>query len=105
MQGTVEVRENALLSALNTFNASMTAAYTNRKTALVAAWGQADAKQRRKSVKAAWDTFKKAKKDAGKKWKESQKSAWKTFRTNVKSCNSASVSADVTVEIMGELSE
>ncbi len=101
----METRETALISAWGTFNTNMVAAYTSRKSALVAAWGQTDAKQRRKAVKAAWDSFKKSKKVAVKGWDDTRKSAWKTFRNTVKACNSSSVSADVTVEIMGELSE
>lgn len=97
VQGHVATRESALATAWASFNTKITNAYAKRKTDLNAAWGTADAGERREKIRAAWKAFKDSKKEATRQWKADRKAAWRTFRENAKKCR-----ADITVEIMNE---
>ena len=103
VQTAVDKREDALDSAIGTFNGSILSAYQGRKTALHDAWSKTEAKERRTAVKAAWEAFKKAKKSAAQDWKKSQKSAWQTFSKDGKACKGGGDA--VTVEAAGQASD
>lgn len=82
----VGVREDAIMSALNTFNASLTAAHTARKTALQAAWDETERSDRRSAMRAARKTFKTSAREARNAMREARKSAFDTFKTSAKAC-------------------
>jgi len=65
----VEKRENSLIATLDSFYASMKAAFETRKTELLAAW-----------------TITKTVKESKKTHQSARKEAWKTFEQEAKSC-------------------
>lgn len=103
VQTAVDKREDALITGWSAFHASISGAYSARKTALHDAWGMTDAAARKAAVKMAWGNFKKSAKTGRKTWKDARKSVWKTFRSEVKSCKGAT--ADVSVELSGEAAD
>jgi peptidoglycan hydrolase-like protein with peptidoglycan-binding domain len=66
MRTAVEKRENALISAYDTYTAKIKAAREAKKTALLAAWNIQDAKERHTAIKQAWKTFQESSKQRGK---------------------------------------
>lgn len=103
VQKAVDQREDALIAGWAAFHTSMSGAYATRKAALHDAWGKSDPKERKAAVKTAWETFKKAAKDAHKTWKGTRKSAWKMFRSAVKACRGAM--SEASVELSGEAAD
>ena len=100
VQKAVDKREDALIAGWTSFNTSMSAAYSARKTALHDAWGMSDATARKTAVKTAWENFKKSAKAARQAWKTARKNAWQTFRSDAKACKGAA--AEASVEASGE---
>ena len=82
----VEKRENSLIATLDSFYASMKAAFETRKTELLAAWTITDGKERRKARIEAWKKFTKTVKESKKTHQSARKEAWKTFEQEAKSC-------------------
>src|SRR3989344_416349 len=82
----VEKRENSLIATLDSFYASMKAAFETRKTELLAAWTITDGKERRKARTEAWKKFTKTVKESKKTHQSARKEAWKTFEQEAKSC-------------------
>lgn len=90
-----DTREDAIISAFNAFSSSMSSALSTRGAALTSANGQTDKETRKTARKSAWDAFKKAKKEAEKKYKLDRKSAWETFRKTVKdSCKAGEAASE-----------
>lgn len=85
MSAAVEVRETALISALNELNTSLAEKLTVRKDALVTAWSLSDVAARGKAIRAAFTTWKKDKMTAHTEFKSDRKAAWDTFKTTAKS--------------------
>lgn len=86
-------REAALIAGHDAYAAAIKTAYTNRSTALTAAWTKTDPKERRALVKAADRAFYDATKAARKSWNTARRTAWKTFETERKACAPQSGSA------------
>jgi hypothetical protein len=86
MQTAIEIRDTAIIAAVDTYATAAKAALTARKTALKAAWALADRTERRTAIKAAWDTYRKAIKDARTAFKTSRKTAWDTYKSDAKAC-------------------
>lgn len=78
------VREDAIISAFESFNSSMISALKARKTALVAANAKTEKSERQAARKSAWNTFKTAKKNAAAEYRTDRKDAFKAFATTVK---------------------
>lgn len=101
----VNIREQALGSALATHNQALTTAYISRATALKSAYAQTDRTKIKEAVRAAWDAFNKTSKEVRRGWKNSRDSAWRTFRTAAATCRVplGVVDADKSVnEVSGE---
>jgi len=82
----VGVREDALLATWSKFDDAITAVFTARKTALIAAWALPDATARKRAVKDAWATAKKSRREATKTYRTERKAAWRTFKAAAKAC-------------------
>ena len=82
----VEKRENSLIATLDSFYASMKAAFETRKTELLAAWSITDGKERRKARTEAWKKFNKTFKDSLKKHRADRAAAWRTFEQDARNC-------------------
>jgi len=85
----IKVRDASILEAWNTFSGAMVTAYTARPLALEDAWYTAtSSKDRVAAVKAAWKSFKDARKTARKTFNRTRYAAWETFKTSRKACPS-----------------
>ena len=62
MQGAIDTRETAIISAHNNYNTALISLLTSRKTELKSAWGLSDKDARKAAIKSAWDKFKTGKK-------------------------------------------
>lgn len=87
-QTAVEKRDNAIISAFDTFSASAKAALQSRKDALKAAWAITDRKARRAAIKKAWNDFTAAIKTARKTLNSARKAAWTQYAKDLKDCRS-----------------
>lgn len=86
MANAVEKRDTSIISAVDTFNASMKSALTTRKDSIKAAWNTADQTARQSARKSAEATFKTAAKAAHEKVRSDRKAAWSTFDTDASAC-------------------
>ncbi len=84
MSAAIEVRESALITAWSDLSTALTAALTDRKADLVAAWALADVAERNKALKTAWDDWKSAKKSAHTELRSDRKGAWDGFKKTAK---------------------
>lgn len=82
----VEKRDNAIISAWDTFTAARKTALTTRRDSLISAWNNAAKGTRKSALKSAWRTFRSSAKQARRAYKNSVKSAWKTFKSDLKAC-------------------
>lgn len=82
----VGTREESIMSAQETFSASIKTALQTRKDALRSAWNNTNAKERKTAVKSVWNNFKTGSKTAVNALKDSRKSAWSAFETARKNC-------------------
>jgi len=89
IKNAIEKRDNAVISALNIFNSSVSLALTARKDALKAAWDLTDKAQRKEALKTAWGNYKTSLKDARTALREAKKTIWKQFYTDRKACGKA----------------
>ena len=90
-----KTREDAIIASFSTFNTSMVSALQARATSLADANGSTEKSERQTERKAAWSTFKKAKKSAVSEYKSVRKTAWNTFRTTVKNtCRASAVASE-----------
>lgn len=87
MSAAVETRENALISARTTFNASVVAALQTRRDALKAAYTIADNTNRRVAIEAAIRAYVKATADARAKFSADVKASWHAFMTARVACH------------------
>lgn len=85
----IKKRDAAVLTGWNTFSGAIVEAYTARPLALEAAWFMPTSAERVTAVKAAWKSFKDARKTARKNFNRVRYEAWKTFKTDRKLCPSA----------------
>ncbi len=83
IQKAVDTREASIATAWGTLSTAITSALSVRQKALFDAWGGSE-DGRGAAIKAAWDAWKKAHRDAFSKLRTDRTSAWKTFRDTVK---------------------
>jgi hypothetical protein len=86
VQAAVDTREQAILTGLSAFTASLQSAFQQRKTALHDAWAITDTAQRKAAIKTAWQTFKQSKQTAQLTFKKARNAAWEAFRIATKTC-------------------
>ncbi len=95
MGNAVNTREQALITAMTAYTASLNSAYSARATALRAAYaittGLADVKSARKT---AWNTFNSSKKAARITWRDARNAAWALYRTTAIACKAPSGTGD-----------
>lgn len=85
-QTAVATHEDANTSALNTYNASVSAALAVRKTDIVAAWAQTSFSARFDALKAAIVKYRTSVKTAHDNYKNARTSANTSFETSMKAC-------------------
>lgn len=98
IKNAIEKRDNAVISALNIFNSSVSLALAARKDALKAAWDLTDKAQRKEALKTAWENYKKSLKDARTILREAKKTTWKQFYTDRKACGKTISTEDNSAE-------
>lgn len=101
MSAAIETRENAVLSARTTFNASIVAAIQTRRDALKAAFTIANNADRMVAIKAALNAYATAAANARATFKASVKAAWSAFATARVNCH-IDADSDVSVRHRGE---
>ncbi len=104
MKTAVEKRENALLSAYDTYSGKLRTARETRKTDLLAAWSIQDPKERHAAIKAAWEKYRQSVKTARTEWNQSRKTIWTQFAQDAKNCKASAVETQdlETVEVAEE---
>jgi len=90
MVSAVAKREAATSTAFSAFSTAMQSALSARSSALSAAWAMTDAQARRAAIKAAWSTFRQAKRTARMHYNTAIRAAWSTFKTDAKTCHGSS---------------
>jgi hypothetical protein len=91
MKTAVEKRENALLSAYDTYTGKIKTARETRKTALLAAWSIQDPKERHSAIKAAWEKYRESVKTARNEWNQSRRTIWIQFAQDARNCRASAV--------------
>lgn len=94
LSAAVAAREDALLAALDEFNADAKAALTDRKGDLAEAYGQTDRDEVKADVKAAWKTYRDTMKTSRGELKDEKKTAYKSFKDDAKECGVTVESSD-----------
>lgn len=89
MKTAVDTREDAIKAGWTTFAETVSDAYSDRATALEAAYGNDTRAEVKSAVRAAWSAFKSAVKEARADWKSTRKDAWKEFKADKKECRAA----------------
>ncbi|MEM2988111.1 MAG: peptidoglycan-binding domain-containing protein [Candidatus Bathyarchaeia archaeon] len=97
MKAAVEKRENALLTAWDTYPTKIKTARETRKTELLAAWSIQDPKERHNAIKSAWEKYRQSLKAAKNEWGQNKKAAWEQFYQEAKNCK-ASVTGIQSIE-------
>lgn len=90
----VAAREDALLTALDEFNADAKSALEARKEDLAAAYAKTDRKEVKAAVKSAWKTYRESMKASRGELKDDKKTAYKEFKDDAKTCGGGADSAD-----------
>lgn len=91
MKTAVEKRENALLSAYDTYAGKLRTARETRKTDLLAGWSIQDPKERQTAIKTAWDKYRQSVRTATIEWNQSRKTIWIQFAQDAKNCKASAV--------------
>lgn len=87
VQTAVEKRDNAIISAVDTYASAVKTVLQTRRDALKAAWSIADKKQRRSALRAAWDAFQGTSKNVTKGLRSAKRDAWMQFNKDQRLCN------------------
>jgi len=85
----VEKRDNAVISAWDTFSATIKSALETRRDSLKAAWTDANQSTRRASIKQTWRTYRNSRKSAWRTRRSAIFSAWRTFKAERNACGAA----------------
>lgn len=85
----VEKRDNAIISAWDTYSAQAKTALETRRDSLKTAWGDANKATRKASLRRAWRTYKSTIRTARRELKASRVRAWNTFKSEVRTCGGA----------------
>lgn len=86
MQNAVEKRETSLITAHDTYAASVKTALTNRMNALKTSWAQTDKQARISKREAAHKAFRTEMQTANSALRNSKNTSWKTFQSDAKVC-------------------
>lgn len=86
VQTAVGKREDAVMSAVDSYTSAWKSALSTRKTALTAAWNITVNKDRNAAIRSAWNAFKSAKRDAMMTHRTAIKAAWGAFKTDRRAC-------------------
>ena len=81
----IDTRDTAVSSALDTYHATSQAALKARTESLKAAW-TGDTAARRSAIKAATEAFNKSIREANKVLRTAKQTVWKQFNTDVRKC-------------------
>lgn len=101
MQGAVNTREEAIMTAFETYSASTLAAMDKRQKAFAAVWTDSTIKNTAK-YNEIWSAWKKDAEAARKSLQTGRKDAWKTFRTTAsQSCKATLPKAEVETQENG----
>lgn len=100
MQSAVEKRETSIISAVDTFNTSISKIHSARKTALVDAWKIEDKTARNEARKSAWTTYRTDAKAAHSAMKASRQVSWTTFKNDRILCG-APVTDTTAMDLVG----
>ena len=103
--GAVKTREQALGTAIGAHADALVAAYLERASALDAAYTKTSGAEVKPAVRAAWDAFRRAGKEARAGWQKAQRAAWARFKTESKTCRASKEVADdsnASAEVKGE---
>ncbi len=100
MQNAVEKRETSIISAVDTFNGSISKIHSVRKTALVDAWKIEDKTARNEARKSAWTTYRTDAKSAHSTMKSSRQTAWNTFKADRIACG-APITDTTAMDVVG----
>ncbi len=84
----IDKRDNAIISALDTYYAAVKSALQARQSALKAAWDITNAKDRRTALRKAWSDYKTAIRKARKDFRTAKNAAWKQYYADRKTCKS-----------------
>ena len=82
----VEKRDNAVISAWDTYSAKAKTALETRRDALKTAWADTNRATRRASLRSAWRSYKASIRTARRELKSSRGSAWNTFKSEARTC-------------------
>jgi peptidoglycan hydrolase-like protein with peptidoglycan-binding domain len=93
MKTAVEKRENALLSAYDTYSQKLRTARETRETDLLVAWSIQDPKERHTAIKVAWEKYRQSVKTATTEWNQSRRTTWIQFAQDAKNCKASTVEA------------
>lgn len=86
IQAAVTTRDNSMITAVDTYQASIKSALSARRDALVAAYALTDRTARRTAVNAAWNAFRTGHKTAKTAFSTTRKAVWNKFTTDRKTC-------------------
>jgi len=86
----VDKREDAIISAWDTYAANYKAALETRQTALLAAWTDTNKATRRAAVRNAWRNFRKSRRATWRTRRSAILSAWRQFKTDRIACGAQS---------------
>lgn len=86
MQNALEKRENALISAHDTYGAAVKTALTNRLTGLKSSWTMSEKKDRITKREATYKSFRTEMQAANSTLRNVKNTAWKTFQADAKVC-------------------
>jgi hypothetical protein len=95
-------RENAVITALDTYHTELRAAFVARRDALETAWNKSNAKERRAAILKAWADFREARRKARAKLQSARKAAWLQFTTERRACGKAISPEDASGEKQDE---
>ena len=96
IQAAIDKRDNAIITAVDTFHDAAKSALQTRRDALKAAWGNTDRDVRRAAIKAAWESYRNSLRSARKALRESRRSAWSQFAADRKACGRGAQADDRT---------
>lgn len=86
MQTALEKRENALISAHDTYAAAVKTALTNRLAGLKASWANLEKKDRVTKREATYKAFRTEIQAANSTLRNAKNTSWKTFQADAKAC-------------------
>ena len=87
IQGTIDVRDNAIIAGLDVYYPAAKTAIQTRQAALKSAWMQTDQKTRREATRTVWNAYKESAKSARMTMKTAHKAAWTKFESARKACS------------------